>query len=64
MGKELFDKPSEVVADDGKVLVDGPDGVDVALTPDAALETADRLTDQAARAAGQNLEKEYDHRPK
>jgi hypothetical protein len=28
MTKELYDKPSEVIADDGKVLVDGPDGFD------------------------------------
>jgi hypothetical protein len=64
MAKQTYDKPSEVIADDGKVLVDGPDGVDVALTPDAALETADRLTDEAARAAGQEHEKQIDHRPK
>lgn len=64
MAKELYDKPSEVVADDGKVLVDGPDHVDVALTPAAALETANRLTDEAARAAGREREKTIDHRPK
>jgi hypothetical protein len=64
MTKELYDKPSEVIADDGKVLVDGPDGVDVALTPDAALETADRLTAQAVRAAGQEHLRQIDHRPK
>lgn len=64
MTKETYSKPSEVTAEDGKVLVDGPDHVDVALTPEAALETADRLTDQAARAAGQEREKRFDHRPK
>jgi hypothetical protein len=37
MIKPTYDKPSEVVADQGKVLVDGPDHVDVALTPQAAL---------------------------
>lgn len=62
--EQTYDKPSEVIADNGKVLVDGPDGVDVALTPDAALETAFRLTDEAARAAGQEREKKIDHRPK
>jgi hypothetical protein len=63
MSKDTYSQPSEVVAEDGKVLVDGPDGVDVALTPDAALETANRLTDEAARAAGQEREKSIDHRP-
>ena len=57
MGKQTYDKPSEVVADRGKVRVDGPDSVDVALTPEAALETGGRLIDQAALAAGQRREK-------
>jgi hypothetical protein len=59
-----YNKPSDVTADDGRVLVDGPDDVDVALTPEAALETANRLTDEAAKAAGQEREKQIDHRPK
>ncbi len=53
MSKETYDKPSDVVAEEGRVIVDGPDHVDVALTPDAALETGRRLTDEAAKAAGQ-----------
>lgn len=61
---ETYAKPSEVVADDGRVLVDGPDDVDVALTPEAALETGGRLIDGAAKAAGQNREKDIDHKPK
>ncbi|MEJ7934620.1 hypothetical protein WG907_10160 [Sphingobium sp. AN558] len=51
--KKLYDQASHVAAEEGQVLVDGPDGVAVALTPDAALETAERLTAQAAQAAGQ-----------
>lgn len=47
MAKECYDKPSEVIASDGFVLVDGPGQVDVALTPDAARETGRRLTTQA-----------------
>lgn len=61
-GKDLYDKASEVVADEGKVLVDGPDGVDVALTPEAAEETGGRLIDEAAKAAGQNREKKIDYK--
>jgi hypothetical protein len=39
-GKQLFSEASDVQSKDGKVLVDGPDGVDVALTPEAAEEPA------------------------
>ena len=53
MSKETYSKPSDVVAEAGRVLVDGPDHVDVALTPEAALETGGRLIDKAAVAAGQ-----------
>jgi hypothetical protein len=53
MGKDTFSKPSEVIAEKGRVLVDGPDDVNVALTPQAALETGERLIDEAAKAAGQ-----------
>ena len=51
--KELFNKASDVSSQDGKVLLDGPDGVDVALTPEAAEETADRLIQHSVNAAGQ-----------
>ena len=63
MGRETYSKPSEVIAEDGKVLVDGPDGVDVALTPEVAAQTGERLIDEAARAVGQDYEKKIDHRP-
>ncbi|MGR6329192.1 hypothetical protein ACU5AX_09010 [Sphingomonas sp. XXL09] len=46
-------KPSDVVAEEGRVLVDGPDGVAVALTPMAAVSTSDRLHDAATEAFGQ-----------
>lgn len=60
MNKETYTKPSEVVSDDGRVLIDGPDHVDVALTPDAALETGARLIDEAAKAAGQERARKQD----
>ncbi|HZG08857.1 MAG TPA: hypothetical protein VEZ70_07755 [Allosphingosinicella sp.] len=50
---ELFDEPTEVTAKHGEVILDGPDGVDVKLTPDAARETSTRLWDGAAKAKGQ-----------
>ncbi len=36
-------RASKVVADSGKVIIDGPDGVAVTMSPDAAEETARRL---------------------
>ncbi len=51
--KPLFDEPSDVKAVAGEVEVDGPDDVDVALTPAAAVETSDRLLQGAFKARGQ-----------
>ena len=50
MDDKIYDEPSDVTAREGKVKVDGPDAVDVDLTPDAADETGDRLV-RAAREA-------------
>ena len=50
---ELFDEATKVTAKDGEVILDGPDGVDVKLTPKAAQETSTRLWDAAAKAKGQ-----------
>lgn len=33
---EIFDQPSDVDAEDGSVVVKGPDAVDVRMTPEAA----------------------------
>ena len=57
--KEIFSKASEVSAEDGVVNVDGPDGVDIGLTPEAAFETSDRLLDGAATAVGQRVHAEH-----
>lgn len=64
MDNSTYDKPSDVVAEDGRVIVDGPDHVDVALTPDAAVETGERLIAKGAQANGQTRTKKIDHRPK
>lgn len=50
---ELFDEPTKVTAAHGEVILDGPDGVDVKLTPEAARETSNRLWDGAAKAKAQ-----------
>lgn len=46
-------EPSEVIAEQGEVIVEGPYGVAVTLTPDAAEETARRLRVAAAQARQQ-----------
>ena len=51
--KTVYDDPSEVEADDGVVSLQGPDAVDVRLTPEAAEETSDRLNTGAMKARGQ-----------
>jgi hypothetical protein len=55
MAGKTYDTPSKVTAEEGEVMVDGPDGVAFSLTPEAAAETSDRLLEQAAVARGQEL---------
>ncbi|MEA1072058.1 hypothetical protein [Sphingomonas sp. LY160] len=50
---KVYNDPSEVEAEDGVVSVDGPDHVDVMLTPEAALEISDRLLEKSNEARGQ-----------
>ena len=50
-----YDDASDVHAENGDVVVDGPDGVAVTLTPNAAAETGGRLIDGAAQAQGQRI---------
>jgi len=54
MNKQVETEPSKVTARDGVVAVLGPDGVDVAMTPQAAEETSQRLLEGAAQALGQD----------
>ena len=51
--KTIYNEPSDVDAEDGAVVVNGPDAVDVRLTPDAAEETSERLATGAMKARGQ-----------
>lgn len=45
-----FDEAGEASVEEGYVLLDGPDGVAVAMTPDAAARTAESLLAAAAKA--------------
>ncbi len=44
---------SQVTAERGKIMIDGPDGVAVTMSPDAAEETARRLLEAVREARGQ-----------
>jgi hypothetical protein len=51
----IHNDPSKTEAEEGVVLVDGPNGVAVALTPEAAIETSDRLLFAAEQAKAQQI---------
>jgi hypothetical protein len=55
MSRKAFDTPSKVTAEQGEVIVDGPDGIAYSMTPEAAVETSDRLLEQAAFARGKEV---------
>lgn len=42
--------PGKATAEDGSVLLDGPEGIAVTMTPDAATQTADSLRQAAEQA--------------
>jgi hypothetical protein len=60
---KTYTEASKVTAKNGDVLVDGPDGVDVKLSPGAAVETSDRLLANATKAQGQRVMSGYKRRP-
>lgn len=57
MEDKVYDEPSEIDAVDGRVVLDGPNGVAVLMTPAAAEETSERLLFGAAKAQGQIVRK-------
>ena len=50
---QVYDEPTDVKAEDGAVILNGPDGVGVRMTPAAAEETSERLLEGAMKARGQ-----------
>ena len=61
---KLYDDPTDVSAKDGEVILQGPDDVDVKVTPEAAEESADNLIEGAVRARGQRRLKDLPHKPR
>ena len=53
----VYEEPSDVDANEGVVSVKGPDAVDVKLSPEAAVETSDRLLRGSMKAQGQRVRK-------
>jgi hypothetical protein len=51
---------SEVTAEEGEVHIDGPGGLAMSMTPEAAAQTADRLHDGAKEAHGQRKQRDQD----
>ena len=47
---KVYNEPSDVEAEGTVVHVQGPSDADISLTPKAALETAQRLSDAAVEA--------------
>jgi hypothetical protein len=62
--RTVYPDASQVSAVDGAVEVEGPDAVEVAMTPEAAEETSERLDDQAVKARGQRRLGKMIHRAK
>jgi hypothetical protein len=60
MKDKVYDEAGQVSAEDGIVHVDGPDGVDVHLTPDAALDISDQILNGALTARGQQSSREHE----
>ncbi len=57
MPREVYDQPSEVSAEQGEVIVDGPNGFAVSMSPEAARETSHRLHRAADEAAAQRRDR-------
>lgn len=60
---KVYDEATEVTAHEGQVILDGPDGVDVKVTPEAAEQTATNLEQAAVEARGQRRFARLTHRP-
>jgi hypothetical protein len=48
-------RPLDVAAEEGEVLIEGPEGIALSMTPEAAEESSNRLYDRTADARGQRI---------
>jgi hypothetical protein len=55
-GRKPHDKPTKATAESGEVMLDGPDGFALSMTPDAAKQSATAIA-AAARKARQQFSK-------
>jgi hypothetical protein len=62
MADNVAATPADVRAEDGNVQVKGPDGIRYAFTPDAAVETSERLLQGGMEAQGQRYQEELSRR--
>lgn len=56
MPLKAYDEPTKATPIEGEVVLNGPDGVDVSITPDAADESARRMQSAAKVARSQSPE--------
>lgn len=54
MAERVYDYPGKASAEEGLVLLDGPDGIAIAMTPDAAERTGQDLLRAAGEARAQD----------
>ncbi len=54
MPEQVYAESGKAVAEQGQVLLDGPDGIAIALTPEAAEGTGHELIRAASEARGQS----------
>lgn len=55
---KVYSEPSKVEEYGGEVMVEGPDSVDISLTPEAAIETGARLVQAGAQAVVKRQKRE------
>ena len=60
MDSHIHNQPSETSAEDGVVFVDGPDGLAITFTPEAAETTSERLLVAAMTAQAQRRDQKTD----
>ncbi len=50
MPRKAHDVPTTVTSEEGEVMLDGPDGLAVSFTPDAASKSAAAIAEAASKA--------------